>query len=194
MLQDDLPKLCWSVNCWQLCSLAFPANILQRQNSETKSTGTIWAMAAPEFQIRAVTCGQGSCLPKNQGEQNLGPVTHGGDKVTGVPHPRKYISPSPTQTRPMPVGQGSLPNWPKFQHRCFFTYWHLSRGRPERNSKVHFFCITVLFVFWWVVNQLIRFFVNISFTSYSSLTGPCKLCKAMIWCGNVYTFVCFKWF
>ena len=29
------------------------------------------------------------------------------------------------------------PNWQKFQHRfqhrCFFTYWHISRGCPERN-------------------------------------------------------------
>ena len=36
------------------------------------------------------------------------------------------------------------PNWPKFLHGCFFTYWHLSRGRPERNSIVHFFCIALI--------------------------------------------------
>ena len=25
----------------------------------------------------------------------------------------------------------------------FFTYWHISRGRPKRNSRVHFFCIAL---------------------------------------------------
>ena len=62
------------------------------------------------------------------------------------------------------------PNWPKFHNICFFTYWHISGGRPERNSNIHFFlhhpstrCI------WQPSNQSKSFFMQCQ--SYVTETG-----------------------